>query len=93
MALWSFKKTPQDHSGAASYSYITHLHQLLFQQVASPFDAPIVKNMMAMMNINPVGPAQIMAKPATLSSGYGGLATGQLFTQPLQNQSTGSGGL
>lgn len=92
--FWSWKKTHQDHSGAAKYTYRDNRALLTFQQFASPFFGPIVKNLAPIGNINPIEGPQIYAVPATLTSGYGGLATGQMILQSLQDQNfAGSGGL
>jgi hypothetical protein len=95
MALWSFRKTKIAQADTAKkYAYVSNLQTLLFQNYASPFAAHIVKNMRPIGNINPLqGPYTVLGQPATLQTGYGGVVTGTMIFQPLQNQSTSSGGL
>ena len=93
MHLWFFKKTKQDRSGAEKFAYVDRRQLLLFQQTASPFAAPIVKNLRPIGNINPVEGGLLASRPATLSSGYGGIVSGQMVLQPLQDMSIGSGGV
>lgn len=93
MALWTFIKTKLAQTDTMEkYAWKTLRENPLYQNVASAFSSPIVKNLAPMGNINVTQGPNIMVSPATLTSGYGGLVTGQFVLQSLQNQSTGSGG-
>lgn len=91
--LWGFRKTKQDHSGAEKFAYKDFRQRLLYQNIASPWGAPIVKNLAPMQFIKVFQGPNIMVNPAVLTSGYGGLVAGQVMLQPLQDQSASSGGL
>lgn len=93
MHLWWFKKTKQDHSGAEKFAYVDKRQLLLFQNYASPFAAPIVKNLAYMKNLNVLQGGMINVFPTVGLSGYGGVVSGQIVLQPLQNMNASSGGL
>lgn len=94
MALWFWKKTrtPGDDTRGRD-AYHDNRQLLFYQQWASAFDAPIVKNMAAIKNINLFQGPQIMVAPAVGISGYGGIVAGQSLFQPLQDNPSSSGGL
>lgn len=96
MALWTFKRTRQAQEDTAERkAYVDFRQLLLYQQFASPYDAPIVKNLAYMKSIQAEQMPTVIQGPGVLTSGYGGVVVGQQILQPLQNAGVGtsSGGL
>lgn len=89
-ALWGWKNTPQaGEDTQLRKAYVDNRQLLLFQQVSSPFAAPIVKNMAPIMTIALEQRPISVVGPAVTTQGYGGIVPGQLYLQPLQSDSSG----
>lgn len=86
MALWFWKRTKQPGEDTKGrYAYHDNRQLLLMQAWSSPFAAPICKNLAYMGTPALFQGPQIMVNPAVLVAGYGGIVTGGIVLQPLND--------